>query len=181
MENAKAQQILDFWLQSGPSAWWRKDSKFDSSIKQRFGDLIEPAANRQLDSWRRQPQSCLALVLILDQFSRNLFRESDKAFAQDGYALELAKHGVENGFDDNQPTNLYDFIYMPFMHSEKLEDQNTCVELFRTRANDASLKAAIEHRDIIARFGRFPHRNSLLGRKTTAKEQAFLDSGGFSG
>lgn len=181
MDIAKAQQILDFWLESGPSAWWRKDSKFDSSIKQRFGDLIEPAADRQLDDWRQQPQSCLALVLILDQFSRNLFRESGKAFAQDSYALELAKYAVEKGFDNNQPTNLYDFFYMPFMHSEKLEDQNTCIDLFRARANDGSLKAAIEHQGIIARFGRFPHRNSLLGRKTTPQEQMFLDNGGFSG
>jgi len=181
MENQKALELLDFWQKAGPSAWWRKNTEFDLKIRDRFVDLIDPAANRELDYWRNEPKTCLALVLILDQFSRNLFRGSKKAFAQDLYALELAKHGVEKGFDDNQPVEIFDFLYMPFMHSEKLEDQNTCVDLFRARANDASLKAAIEHQDIIARFGRFPHRNTILGRQTTDEEQLFLDSGGFSG
>lgn len=181
MDNQKALEVLEFWLTSGPSAWWRKNAEFDSTIKNRFGELIEPAAVRKLDSWRNNPQSCLALVLILDQFSRNLFRGSDKTFAQDDYALELAKYGVKKGFDNNEPAAIYEFFYMPYMHSEKLEDQNICVDLIRTRGNKASLKAAIEHQDIITRFGRFPHRNFVLGRKITPEEQTFLDSGGFSG
>jgi len=181
MDNQKALEVFEFWLKSGPSAWWRKNSEFDSTIKERFGDLLGPAAARQLDTWRNNPQSCLALVLILDQFSRNLFRGSEKAFAQDNYALELARYGVEKGFDNNEPAAIYEFFYMPYMHSEKLEDQKICVDLFRAKGNEASLKAGIEHQDIITRFGRFPHRNLVLGRKTSPKEQAFLDSGGFSG
>ena len=181
MDNQKAQEVLEFWLKSGPSAWWQKNSKFDLAIKERFGELLEPAAARHLDSWRNNPQSCLALVLILDQFSRNLYRGSEKAFAQDNYALELARHGIKEGFDKNEPAAIYDFFYMPFMHSEKLENQKICVDLFHAKGNEASLKAAIEHQDIISRFGRFPHRNLVLGRKTTPEEQKFLDSGGFSG
>ncbi len=181
MDNQKALEVLEFWFKSGPSAWWRKDPEFDLAIKERFGDLVKPAAAREIDFWRNKSQSCLALVLILDQFSRNLFRGSDKAFAQDNYALELAKYGVEKGFDKNEPAAIYDFFYMPYMHSEKLEDQKICVDLFRAKGNEASLKAAIEHQDSITRFGRFPHRNLVMGRKTTSEEQTFLDSGGFSG
>ncbi len=181
MSNQQAAEILEFWLAAGPSAWWRKNNKFDEEIRTRFGDLLEPAAAGDFDDWRNEAPSCLALVLVLDQFSRNLYRGSAKTFAQDEYALELAKHAVTMGFNGHQPRALYEFFYLPYMHSEKLADQEACIELIRAGGEEGSLKAAIEHRDIIARFGRFPHRNGVLGRNTSAEEQAFLDGGGFSG
>ena len=181
MSEIKPNGILEFWRDAGSSAWWRKDLKFDARIKHRFGEFHQRASNCEYDDWRQKAQSCLALVIVLDQFSRNLFRGSEKTFSQDAYALELAKYAVKNGFDRNEPKELYEFLYMPFMHSEMLEDQETCVELFRRAENEGSLKAAIEHCDIISRFGRFPHRNAIVGRQTSPEEQAFLDSGGFQG
>ncbi len=181
MNNQQAAEILEFWLAAGPSAWWRKNIEFDEDIRTRFGDLLEPAAAGDLDDWRIEASSCLALVLVLDQFSRNLYRGSAKTFAQDEYALELAKHAVKMGFNGHEPRELYEFFHLPYMHSEKLADQESCVELIRAGGQESSLEAAIEHRDIIARFGRFPHRNGVLGRETSAAEQAFLDGGGFSG
>ena len=181
MANSAAAEVLEFWRTAGPSKWWRKNLEFDGEIKTRFGDMHKKAANRELDIWRKENQSCLALVLILDQFSRNLLRGSDTSFAQDAYALEVAKYAVSNGFDRSENEDLAIFFYLPYMHSEKLDDQALCVELIRASGNESSLKAAIEHRDIIARFGRFPHRNMVLGRTTSEEEQAFLDDGGFSG
>ncbi len=181
MSKIRANEVLDFWQAAGPSAWWQKNSKFDAEIKMRFDRLHQQAATGILDEWHNEPASCLALVIILDQFSRNLHRGSDRAFAQDAAALKLAKYAVENGFDRNQPQALYDFFHLPFMHSENLEDQKACVELICVSGNQGSIKAAIEHRDIITRFGRFPHRNDVLGRQNSPEEQAFLDGGGFSG
>jgi uncharacterized protein (DUF924 family) len=181
MDTIKPLEILKFWQNAGPAAWWRKDAEFDARINRRFGDFHQLAAKGEYDDWRDEAQSCLALVIVLDQFSRNLFRGSAKTFAQDQYGLELAQYAVAKGFDDNEPKKIYEFLYMPYMHSEKLEDQEACIELFRSAANKASLKAAIEHRDIIARFGRFPHRNNVLDRQTSPEEQTFLDGGGFSG
>jgi len=174
-------EVLDFWQTAGPAAWWRKDLKFDEEIRTRFGELHQSATSRKLDDWRSEPKSCLALVLLLDQFSRNLFRGSDKTFAQDDYGLELAKHAIANEYDKGDPKELTGFFYLPYMHSENIDDQEICVELFRKTGNERSIEAAIEHRDIIAKFGRFPHRNKVLGRKTSVEEQAFLDDGGFSG
>ena len=177
----KANEILEFWLSAGRSAWWRKNPQFDEEIRTRFGALHPKAAAGDLDDWRAESGSCLALVIVLDQFSRNMFRGSEKSFSQDPYALELAKFAVENGYNHNKPQELYEFFLMPFMHSEILSDQVTCIELFSAIGNDNSLKFAVEHHDIIARFDRFPHRNKVLGRQTSSEEQAFLDDGGFSG
>lgn len=181
MNKQQVTEILDFWKTAGPGSWWRKDLKFDEEIRTRFNQLHQSAAARKLDSWRNEPKSCLALVLILDQFSRNLFRGSDQAFAQDAYGLELAKYAVTNEFDKGDPKELITFFYMPYMHSENIDDQEVCIELFRKTGIESSMEAAVEHRDIIAKFGRFPHRNKLLGRKSSDEEQAFLDGGGFSG
>jgi uncharacterized protein (DUF924 family) len=144
MSEIKPAEILEFWQDAGPSAWWRKDLKFDARIKDRFGEFHQRASKREYDDWRQNAQSCLALVIVLDQFSRNLFRGSEKTFSQDAYALELAKFAVKGGFDRSEPKELYEFLYMPFMHSEMLEDQETCVELFRSAENEGSLKAAID-------------------------------------
>ena len=182
--NEKADEVVKFWLDAGPSAWWRKSDEFDAQIKQRFGDLFEQAAAGELDDWRNEASSCLALILVLDQFSRNLFRGHARAFAQDAQALEVAKHAVEKGFNRvglEDIKEILDFFHMPFMHSENIEDQQTCLELMRVGGNQGSIKAAVEHGDIIANFGRFPHRNGVLGRQTSEEERAFLDGGGFSG
>ncbi|MCF6320333.1 MAG: DUF924 domain-containing protein [Rhizobiaceae bacterium] len=181
MVNEQVATVLEFWQAAGPSAWWKKNTDFDEQIADRFAELYEQAARRELDDWRKEANSCLALIIILDQFSRNMFRNNAKTFAQDDYALELAKHGVANGFDTKVAENIRSFYYLPYMHSEALDDQEACVELIRSANIEGSLKSAIEHRDIIARFGRFPHRNPVLGRNTSIKERAFLDEGGFSG
>ena len=181
MQNEAVNEVLSFWQDAGPSAWWLKNADFDEQIVNGFSELHENARLRKLDHWRDSPQPCLAVILVLDQFSRNMFRGSPKTFAQDKYALELAKFGVKNRYNTAQNHILFEFFHLPFMHSEVLSDQQQCVELIRAGGNKDSLKAALEHEDIIQRFGRFPHRNIVLGRKTTAEEQKFLDSGGFSG
>ncbi len=181
MGNDPSSEILEFWQNAGPSAWWRKDPDFDKQIISKFGKLHERATKKELDNWRNHSGACLALVILLDQFSRNMFRKSPKAFAQDDYALELAKFAVKNDFHQQAPARISGFYYLPFMHSENLDDQETCTALIRKYGNDESLKAAIEHRDIIAKFNRFPHRNTILNRISTSSEQAFLDDGGFAG
>lgn len=181
MNTQESVGVLEFWRAAGPSKWWKTDLDFDVEIKDRFGALYERAAAGDLDHWRDEANTCLALVIVLDQFSRNLFRGSDKTFAQDKYALELAKNAVKNSFNQTEPKELAEFFHLPYMHSEVLEDQETCLKLIRAGGNEGSIKAAIEHRDIIARFGRFPHRNVVLGRQTSPEEQAFLADGGFSG
>ncbi len=173
--------VLEFWQSAGPAAWWKKDDKFDAQITSRFAELYEQAANRKIDDWRKEANSCLALIIVLDQFPRNMFRNNAKTFAQDGYALKLAEHGVKNGFDNKVAEDIKSFFYLPYMHSEDLGDQEKCIELIRLANIKGAMKNAIEHRDIIARFGRFPHRNPILSRETSAEEQKFLDAGGFSG
>lgn len=181
MEKDVACEVLKFWQDAGPSKWWRKDLAFDEEIRQSFGDAHTMAAKGDLDHWRGDPDNCLALVILLDQFSRNLYRGDARTFAQDEYGLEIAKSAVANKFDIAGNEGISGFFYLPYMHSENLADQGACVELMQSRGDENSLKAAIEHRNIIERFGRFPHRNSVLGRKTTPQEQAFLDGGGFAG
>ena len=173
MQNEAASEVLNFWQEAGPAAWWRKNVEFDEQIVNRFSDLHEQARLRQLDHWRDNPQSCLAVILVLDQ--------SPKTFAQDEYALQLAKFSVKNSYNTVENHALFEFFHLPFMHSEGLNDQRQCVELIRASGNQGFLKAAIEHEEIIERFGRFPHRNIVLGRESTAEEQEFLDGGGFSG
>ena len=177
----QANEVLDFWQKAGPAAWWKKDTAFDNQIIETFGSLFKRAVSRSIDDWRHDAATCLALVIVLDQFSRNMFRGDARTFAQDAYALELANHGVALGFDNNEPSEIYSFFHMPFMHSENLEDQETAILLITKKGGDGRLKSAIEHRDIIARFRRFPHRNKILGRQTSSREQAFLDGGGFAG
>lgn len=176
-------EVIKFWEEAGPKAWFAKSDEFDDQIRTRFTDLHREIAGHKHDHWRENAEGCLAMVLVLDQFSRNMFRDDARAFAQDDQALELAKFGIEQGYDTKEPVELYRFLHMPFMHAEDLAEQERCVELFEQRpdATPDSTKWAIIHRDIIARFGRFPHRNKVLGRETTAQEQAFLDEGGFSG
>ena len=143
--------------------------------------LHEAAAAGKLTDWEASAEGALALLILLDQFPRNMFRGDPRAFSSDAQALEVAHRALARGADKRIEAPLLQFLYLPFMHSEDLADQLRCVELFRTTADTENLRYAKEHADIIRRFGRFPHRNRVLGRTTTPAEQVFLDGGGFSG
>jgi len=178
---ATRQAVLDFWFGLDPEKWYKKDAAFDAEIRERFLPTYEAAAAGQLSEWEQAPESTLALLIVLDQFPRNMFRGSPRTFAADARALAIAKGAVERGFDKTLDVQKRTFVYLPYEHSESLEDQERGVALNRASGDAESLKWAELHADIIRRFGRFPHRNAVLGRSTTAEEQAFLDAGGFAG
>lgn len=176
-----AQDVLNFWRDAGPSKWWKKDDAFDASIRQKFEKTHQAASHGTLDSWIDRPEPALALIIVLDQFTRNLNRNSAAAFPNDAKCLALAKHAINMGHDKQAPQDLLAFFYLPLMHSEVIEDQRLCLSLMQKTGLKPNIKAAEEHLDIIERFGRFPHRNKVLGRTSTAEEIAFLEAGGFSG
>lgn len=176
-----AHDVLAFWTEAGPGSWYKKDDAFDAAIRDNFLPTYEAAAEGQLSDWQKEPGSALALVILLDQFPRNMFRGSARAFAADPLARDIARKAIASGFDKAVAKELRAFFYLPFMHSEDMADQNYCVELCRALGDENNIKYAEIHADIIRRFGRFPHRNSALGRDTTPEEQAFLESGGFAG
>jgi uncharacterized protein (DUF924 family) len=171
--------VTRFWRDAGPQRWFKKDAVFDADFKARFESAHHAAATGAFDGWASEPDGALALLVLLDQFPRNAWRGSGHMFATDGKGLAVARAAVDAGFDRQVDETLRAFFYMPFMHSESLADQECCVELCADLADN--LRFAILHRDIIRRFGRFPHRNAALGRVTTADEQRFLDDGGFAG
>jgi len=173
--------VVAFWQAAGTDKWFTKDAAFDAAIRARFLPTYEAAAAGRLSQWEATAAGALALVIVLDQFSRNMFRGSARTFAADPLARSVAGRALARGFDQAVPQDLRTFLYLPFMHSEALADQERCVALYRALGDDDSLKYAEDHADIIRRFGRFPHRNAVLGRATTAEEQAFLDAGGFAG
>jgi uncharacterized protein (DUF924 family) len=175
-----ATEVLTFWKDAGPGKWFRKDPAFDATIRERFLDAHFAASRREFDAWADTAEGALALLILLDQFPRNMFRGSSHAFATDPLARAIADRAIRDGFDRAVDDALRCFFYLPFEHSERLEDQDRSVALTRDlAAYDAEW--ADRHRDIIQRFGRFPHRNAALGRQTTPEEQAFLDDGGFAG
>jgi len=176
-----ANSVIKFWRDAGPKLLFSKNDEFDRDMERQFGALHKRAAAGELADWRNQPDSALALILLLDQFSRNLFRNDPGAFLQDALALDIAKFSLDQEYDTKVEPSIGLFFYMPFMHSESLADQQHCVRLFHATGLEENLKFAILHRDIIARFGRFPHRNKVLNRSTSASEKLFLDAGGFSG
>jgi uncharacterized protein (DUF924 family) len=173
--------ILAFWRDAGPGRWYEKDAAFDAEVRRRYHDLWRRAAAGELSSWEASDEGALALTIVLDQFPRNMFRGDAMTFSTDAEAREVASRAIARGVDGRLEPLLLEFLYLPFMHSEELADQVHCVELFRNTDNSENLKYAEDHADIIRRFGRFPHRNRVLGRATTAEEKAFLDAGGFSG
>jgi uncharacterized protein (DUF924 family) len=176
-----ADDVLRFWREAGPTKWFKKDAAFDSEITRRFLPLWEMAAAGKLSAWEESAESALALVIVLDQFPRNMFRGEARAFATDPLARDVTRRAIARGFDQAVPADQRSFFYLPFEHSEDIADQERCIAL-TTATGDADLvKWAKIHADIIHRFGRFPHRNAALGRETTPEEQAFLDAGGFSG
>jgi uncharacterized protein (DUF924 family) len=173
--------ILAFWREAGRERWYKRDDSFDADLRGRFLELWRRAAAGELSSWEATDDGALALVIVLDQFSRNMFRGDIRTYASDALAREVAHRAIARGADTRVEAALLEFLYMPFMHSEHLADQLRCVELFRQTGNPDNLGYAEGHAGIIRRFGRFPHRNRILGRATTPEEQAFLDNGGFSG
>ena len=173
--------VLAFWREAGRERWYIRDDAFDAEVRRRFLALWQEAAAGDLASWEDSDDGALALVIVLDQFPRNMFRGTSQAFASDTLARDVARRAIDRGVDTRVDPALLEFLYLPFMHSEHLPDQLHCVALFENTENAENLKYAREHADIIQRFGRFPHRNRLLGRDTTAEEQDFLDGGGFAG
>lgn len=180
-----AAAVLDFWRDAGPARWFGKSDTFDADLRARFEAAHHAAARGELDAWAATAEGALALLLVLDQFPRNLFRGSAHSYATDGKARAIARAAIAAGHDVQTDAELQMFFYLPFEHSEDLADQHRAVALFEAlceRLGDRALmKWATLHRDLIQRFGRFPHRNAALGRETTAEEQAFLDGGGFAG
>jgi uncharacterized protein (DUF924 family) len=177
---ACAADVMRFWRDAGPSRWFDKDDAFDAGFRQRFLATHEAAAAGRLADWAGSAEGALALLVLLDQFPRNAFRGSARMFATDAQARAVAGAAIEAGFDRAAEPLLRPFFYMPFMHSELLADQQRCVAL--CDAVDANTQRfAWLHRDIVERFGRFPHRNTLLGRASTPEEERFLAEGGFSG
>jgi uncharacterized protein (DUF924 family) len=178
-------EVVGFWLGAGPRKWFAKNAAFDAEIRRRFEPLHMAASRGELMDWAGTAEGALALLILLDQFPRNLYRNSGRAFTTDPLARNVAVEALSRGFDQAVEPSLRPFFYLPFTHSERIEDQDRSVALcqahFETAGDKSTLDWAIRHRDIIARFGRFPHRNRGLGRSTTPEEQAFLDQGGFSG
>ena len=173
-----AQAVLAFWREAGPKKWFSKDAAFDVAFRDRFPLLYSKASRGELGHWRTTPEGALAEILLLDQFPRNAFRDTPWAFATDALALEAAKAMVAAGLDKALPEELRAFAYMPFEHSESLDDQDRAVALI-TPLNPEYARHAHAHRDLIKRFGRFPHRNEILGRASTPEEITFLAEGGY--
>ena len=175
--------IIEFWRRAGPKAWFKKSDAFDAQIRERFEGVHHAAARGEHDAWAETPEGSLALLLLLDQFPRNLYRGSGHAFVTDPLARSVARRAIAVGHDQAAPPQLRGFYYLPFQHSEDPDDQAAGVELREALERETGERAgwARKHSDIIARFGRFPHRNTCLGRQTTAEEQTFLDEGGFAG
>jgi uncharacterized protein (DUF924 family) len=178
---ATPDQILAFWRAAGPDKWFETDDVFDGEIRARFAPTYEAAARGALDHWPESTHGTLALLILLDQFPRNLFRGEARAYATDAQARAIAEGALDRGIDREFPAEERQFFYLPFMHSENLADQERCIALYGSSADAEGLRHAEIHEDIIRRFGRFPHRNRALGRTTTPDEQAFLDGGGFGG
>jgi len=173
-------EVLAFWQDAGPKRWFQHDQDFDTQFRDRFLAVHEAAAAGALDHWLASAEGALALVLLLDQFPRNAFRGTARMYATDAQARAAADLAIRAGFDRTVQQELRQFFYLPFMHSEQLEDLDRCVTL-NEQIGGEPLRFARHHRDIVARFGRFPHRNALLGRRSTQEEEQFLAEGGFGG
>jgi len=192
--------ILAFWFGEGAesgstptelaSRWWKKDEAFDADVRRRFEALYDEVRSGRRDEWLSSARGRLATILVLDQFPRNMFRGTARMYEADGRALDIASSGIDLGLDRALPGDLRAFFYMPLMHAESLRTQEACVRLFEVFAGELpgpegerirnNLKFAEQHRDVVARFGRFPHRNRIVGRESTEAEDAFLAGGGAS-
>ena len=180
-KTASAQDVLDFWFsESQLEQWYKKDPAFDEAIRSRFEDTITAALSARLDGWANEPDACLALILVLDQFTRNVYRDRPKAFSGDEMALALSLRCIDRGFLAHENAAWRQFMLMPMMHSEDLGIQDRSIPLFEEHTNPLTHEYAIKHRDIIARFRRFPHRNAILGRPSSDEELVFLKEPGSS-
>lgn len=181
METSRPADILSFWFdEAGPKQWFKQSDAFDAEIRRRFEDTTLSLATDS-SGWDETAENALALIIALDQFPRNMYRGTTAAFAFDDRALGHAKAMTAKGWDLKIDQARRSFVYMPFMHSEDIAEQDECVRLMDMRLDNASnLHHAKEHRKVIERFGRFPHRNEILGRESTAEEIAFLKNGGYA-
>ena len=176
-----AANILDFWFKEiTPQAWWKVDTAFDQLITERFGETLQQAIAGELVDWRAEPLGRLAEIIVLDQFSRNIYRGRAQSFQQDPQALILAQEAVAQNVMQSFSINQKQFLYMPYMHSESLKVHDSAVALFSEQGLENAFDFEMRHRDIIERFGRYPHRNKILGRESTAEELAFLQQPGSS-
>ena len=177
----QATEIVAFWRDAGREKWFERDETFDAELDRRFHAAHLAAARGEYESWLASAEGALALLILLDQFPRNCFRECAHSYATDGLARHYAHRAIAEGFDLQVGTELRMFFYLPFEHSEAMADQEYAMELFAKIGDDELMQYAVLHRDLIARFGRFPHRNEALGRESTREEIEYLASGGFSG
>ena len=178
-----AQDVVDYWIGLGPAAWYAVDEEVDAEIRARFSQAWEAALAGAFGAWAETAQGALGLLILTDQFPRNMFRGSPRAFATDSRARAVAEAALARGQDLAVPEPERQFFYLPFMHAEDLALQDRCIALMAERMPDTgagNLPHAKVHREIIRRFGRFPYRNEALGRATTAEERAFLDGGGYA-
>jgi uncharacterized protein (DUF924 family) len=178
--NARALEVIRFWREAGPALWFAKDEAFDRRFRERFLLDHESAARGEYVQWQSTPEGTLALILLLDQFPRNAFRGTARMYDTDAMARRIASTAFAAGYDRSFETELQKFFVLPFAHSEELADQERAVALAR-RIGGRDFEQAQHHREIVRRFGRFPHRNSILGRVSTAEEREYLDNGGYQG
>ena len=178
MSLASAQEVVRFWREAGPERWFKKDAAFDAQIRRRFYDTYEAAVAGKLKTWEETAEGALGLLILLDQFPRNLFRNDPRAFATDQLALAVTAGALIKGFDAQVSPDMRGFFYLPFQHSEDLADQERGEALYRAAGDADGLKWATIHADIIRKFGRFPHRNAALGRVNTSAEETYLQNGG---
>jgi uncharacterized protein (DUF924 family) len=178
--NVAPASILAFWRDAGPNRWYSRDDDFDADLCGRYLGVWQAAIAGELASWEANDDGALALVIVLDQFPRNMFRGHAETYASDTLARGVALRAIDRGADTRVDPALREFFYLPFMHSEALADQVSCIELLREAGLTDNVKWAEHHAEIIRRFGRFPHRNGILGRANTPAEQTFLDEGGFT-
>ena len=178
---AKKEEILNFWFKEcKPEQWFKRNKDFDQMIENRFSFVIENAIAGNLGNWEESETGCLALIILLDQFTRNIFRDTPRAFSGDKRALALSQLCCDKNYLTNPDVQRRQFMLMPMMHSENLAVQNAALPLFKKYASKKDYEYAEKHREIIARFGRFPHRNAILGRKSTNEELEFLKQPGSS-
>ena len=181
MKEAFINKILQFWFEEiTPKDWFVKNPEFDELLKLRFGDLVEDAIGGRLDGWAKTKEGRLALILLLDQMTRNIYRDTPKAFSGDEIALAMSLRAVHDGFLEEGQTKQNQFFLMPMMHCELIDIQEQSIPLFERYTIDEVAEFARKHRDIVARFGHFPHRNAILGRPSTPEEIAFLEMPGSS-
>lgn len=180
-ETVGYEEVVAFWQAAGPEKWFSSDEALDAEIRTRFGATYRAAADGRLDEWELVPEGSLALLILLDQFPRNMFRGTKDVYRTDATALLLAERAIERGHDRAFDPPLCRFFYLPFQHAEDLAAQERGIALNRAAGDEDGVKWARHHRDIVARFGRFPHRNAVLGRETTPEEAAFLSESDFRG